>query len=103
VTPKGFRLLAALFLAWLLAALTPAQRTLRASIAANTRWSREDPTANAERGQAGLVAKFRREVDPDNQLPDAERERRALSAYRAHMQRLSLASSRARARRAGAL
>ena len=93
--------LAVLLLAWLLAALSPSQRTLRASIAANTRWSQEDPTANAERGQAGLVARFRREVDPYNQLPEAERERRALSAYRAHMQRLSLASSKARAPRAG--
>jgi hypothetical protein len=94
--------LAVLLLAWLLAALTPAQRSLRASIAANTRWSVEDPTANAERGQAGLVARFRRQVDPDHQLPDAERERRAQSAYRAHMQRLALASSKARAARAGA-
>ena len=81
--------------------LTPEQRRLRASIAAHTRWSREDPTATAEAGQAGLVAKFRRQVDPDNQLPEAERERRAVSAYRAHMKRLALASSKARAARAG--
>jgi hypothetical protein len=80
--------------------LSPAQRSLRASIAANVRWSREDPVRNATRGQAGLVDRFRRQVDPDNQLPEAERERRALSAYRAHMQRLALASSKARARRA---
>lgn len=83
--------------------LTKAQRSLRASIAANTRWSREDPAANAARGQAGLLAKFEAEIraaDPD--LPDAEVARRATSARRAHMQRLALASSKARRARAGA-
>lgn len=76
--------------------LTPEQRRIRAQIAANTRWSKEDPTATAERAQAGLLEKFRREVDPNNELPEAERERRALAARRAHMQRLALASSKAR-------
>ena len=83
--------------------LTPEQRTLRGAIAANVRWSREDPAVNAARGQAGLIEKFRREVDPGGTLPEAERERRAQSAYRAHFQRLALASSKARgARKAGA-
>jgi hypothetical protein len=80
--------------------LTPEQRHLRASIAAHARWSQENPAANAARGQAGLLAKFEREIraaDPD--LPDAEVARRAESARRAHMGRLALASSKARARR----
>ena len=81
--------------------LTPEQRTIRGAIAANTRWSREDPAVNAGRGQAGLVEKFRREVDPDGTLPEAERERRAQCAYRAHFQRLALASSKARGARKG--
>jgi hypothetical protein len=83
--------------------LTPEQRTLRASIAAHTRWSAEDPAANAARGQAGLLAKFEREARAaDPTLPDAEIARRAQSAYRAHMARLSFASSKARkARKAG--
>jgi hypothetical protein len=86
-----------LFLLFLLLRLTPAQRSLRASIAANTRWSREDPAANAARGQAGLLARFEREAraaDPD--APDAEIARRTEAAHRAHMQRLALASSKAR-------
>jgi len=82
-----------------LSALTPEQRTLRARIAANTRWSQEDPTENAVRGQKGLRARFLREVDPDSALTPAERERRADAAYRAHMARLALASSKARARK----
>ena len=89
----------ALMLLWV---LTPEQRTMRARIAANTRWSREDPKPGAERGQRGLHARFLREVDPDGTLPQAERERRAEAAYRAHMARLALASSKARtARKAG--
>ena len=87
-------------LAFLLLVLTPEQRSLRARIAANTRWSREDPTENAIRGQKGLRARFLREVDPDNTLTKAERLRRADAAYRAHMSRLAFASSKARRRAA---
>jgi hypothetical protein len=81
--------------------LTPEQRTLRASIAAHTRWSREDPAANAARGQAGLLARFEREVRvADPSLSDVEVARRAESARKAHMTRLALASSKARGRKA---
>ena len=82
--------------------LTPEQRRIRASIAANVRWSREDPAATAARGQAGLLARFDREVrEAAPGLSEAEYARRAQAAYRAHMARLSLASSKARARKAG--
>lgn len=82
--------------------LTPEQRSIRASVAANTRWSREDPAAAAARGQSGLVARFDREVrEAEPGLTDAEYARRAQAAYRAHMGRLALASSKARAARAG--
>lgn len=69
--------------------LSPGQRTQRASIAALTRWSREDPAAGAVRGQAGLLAKFERQVDPRGELTPTERQRRAVCARRAHMQRLA--------------
>ena len=83
--------------------LTAEQISLRAKIAANTRWSREDPAANAQRGQAGLLARFDREVrEAESGLSEAEYARRAESAYRAHFARLALASSKARgARKAG--
>ena len=78
-------------------ALTAEQRSMRASIAAHSRWSKEDPAANAARGQAGLLARFDREVrEAEPGLSEAEYERRAQSAYRAHMCRLALASSKAR-------
>jgi hypothetical protein len=53
--------------------LTREQRAIRASIAAYTRWSQENPAANAARGQAGLLARFEREIRAaDPTLPDAE-------------------------------
>jgi hypothetical protein len=79
--------------------LTPAQRSMRARIAANSRWSREDGRPNALRAQAGLLAKFADQVDPDHVLSEDERMRRAVNARRAHMQRLAYASSKARTRR----
>lgn len=82
--------------------LTESQRRLRSQIAAHARWANEDPAENAARGQAGLRAKFDRQVrDAAPGLSDAEYERRARHAYMAHMASVALASSKARARRAG--
>jgi hypothetical protein len=79
--------------------LTEPQLSLRAQIAANARWSKENPA----RGQAGLLAKFEREArEHEPGLTDAEYARRAESARKAHMARLAFASSKARgARKAG--
>lgn len=82
--------------------LSPEQRRLRAQIAANTRWSREDPRVGTARARAAWYRRFLDEVDPDRTLSPAERERRAQSALRAEMQRLALLSSKARARKATA-
>jgi hypothetical protein len=71
-------------------------KSLPRQIAANTRWSKEDPTRQGEILRAGLDAKFLREVDPDQQLPEAERQRRAECARRAFYQRLALKSAEAR-------
>jgi hypothetical protein len=71
-------------------------KSLPHQIAANSRWSREDPTAQGIRMRDGLGAKFLREVDPNNELPEVERRRRAESARRAYYQRLALASAKAR-------
>lgn len=81
--------------------LTPEQRTQRARIAARARWSREDPKANAHRGQAGLLDKFRRQIaeeQPD--VTEPELTRRAESRRREHMARMAYAASRARTERA---
>jgi hypothetical protein len=74
---------------------------LRASIAANSRWAREDPKpAMARVREHWFEKRFIDEVDPDRLLPEQERLRRARSAMRAHMMRMALASSRSRSKRA---
>jgi hypothetical protein len=81
---------------------TRTQRVLSNQIAAEIRWAntpQAERTRAAERGQAGLWARFEREVDPDGILPPAERAKRAANLRRAHMARMALASSKARAAR----
>lgn len=79
---------------------TPEQASLIGRKAAHARWSREDPSANAQRGQAGLRARFDREVrEAAPGLSDAEYERRAEHAYLSHMAGVAYASTRARAAR----
>lgn len=77
--------------------LSPEQRTLRARIAAHTRWANEDPVAATERARAngpGSDDYWLAQQPAD--LPEAERIRRAKSAKSAHFARLALASSKAR-------
>jgi hypothetical protein len=77
--------------------LTPAQRVLRARLAAHASWAKTgDRTARTKPAADAFMARFEREVDPDNLLEPAERLRRAESAKKAYFQRLALASSRAR-------
>jgi len=74
--------------------LTPSQRTLRARIAAFELHTAGGTTTVAAR--AAFRGSFEVQVDPNGVLTDAERQRRAEYARRAHMTRLALASSRAR-------
>jgi hypothetical protein len=79
--------------------LTPEQRRLRAQLAANIRW------AGTDRGKGRrqyLFTRYVREIAAASpELSDPEVATRAESAVKAHMQRLALKSSTARARRAG--
>jgi hypothetical protein len=74
----------------------PKAKSLPHQIAANTRWSKEDPARQGEIMRAGLDRRFLDEVDPDRQLSEAERQRRAECARRAFYQRLALKSAQAR-------
>ncbi len=82
------------------AGLTTAERSLRASLAANTRWAHAGPVdrqRNAFNGQAGLLRRFAAEVQAEHgQLAPDELERRARNLLTAHMKRLALRSSQAR-------
>jgi hypothetical protein len=86
----------ALFLLLLIAALTPAQRTLRARLAAHTLHSQVNPKAHTKPARDKFLERFESEVDPDQALPLEERKRRAEHALKAHMTRWALASSQAR-------
>ena len=61
--------------------------------------SRNDPLAYTAKARLAFLAGFAALVDPEGALPPDERERRAVAARRAHMTRLALASSKARAQR----
>lgn len=82
--------------------LTPAQRSERARIAANVRWSREpDRLAATAPGLRAAYEKLVDAVDPNRVLSEAERLKRAKNAQQAQMARLRYLASRARSRRAG--
>lgn len=83
--------------------LNSEQRRLRASLAAHEMHARHDPQEITAGARAGFLAKFLREVDATAPgLSEPERLRRAEHLLRAHMRRLALASSKARARKAAA-
>jgi hypothetical protein len=71
---------------------------LIAQIAANESWARcPDRSARTLSARRAFLGRFEREVDPDGTLSPEERQRRADSAMRAHMQRLALKSAQRRA------
>jgi hypothetical protein len=75
----------------------PAERSLIARIAADTRWAYErDRLAAMAAAHAARDDRWTRLVDPDHTLDPTERERRANSARRAHMSRMALRSAQAR-------
>jgi hypothetical protein len=75
-------------------------RSQRARIAALTRSSREDPRSMTQPARDGFHQRFLDIVDPNGELPEAERERRAQAALKAHMAQLAFRSAKARAKRA---
>ena len=81
--------------------LTPAERSLRARIAAHTRWATDDPVAATEPARRAFLASFDYQVDPDGVLSPAERARRSESLRKAHFARMALKSAQARRARRG--
>lgn len=75
--------------------LTPAERTLRAQIAAHESWAQTpDRAARTDKARKALYAKFLAEADGDP--------KRAESLRKAYYARLALKSAKARRRRGGA-
>ena len=78
--------------------LSPAERTLRARLAAQTKWAHNDPYEGTRNAREAFLQSFLVKVDPDGLLPVEERVRRAESLRRAHFTSMALASARARRR-----
>jgi hypothetical protein len=82
--------------------LTPAQRSLRGRLAAETSWANTaDPSTRTAPARAAFLDRFERQVDPDGILTPVDRARRAEHARKAHFARMALKSAQARRRRAG--
>ena len=80
--------------------LSPTERSLRAKLAAHSLHARRDSRELTAKARSKFLARFDDEVDPNRVLSSEERQRRAGHARSAYFARLSLASSRARGRRA---
>jgi hypothetical protein len=79
--------------------LTPAQRSMRAQIAAHASWANTtDRAARTAAASRAFNDRFARQVDPHGTLPPEERQRRAASARSACFTALALRSSQARRR-----
>jgi hypothetical protein len=76
--------------------LSPAERTLRARLAAHAMHGRHDPRATTAKARAAFLARFERQADPEGLLTPAERERRAQQLRSPYFAQLALASAKAR-------
>lgn len=81
--------------------LTPAERTLRARMAAHALHAKVDSRQHTEPARKAFMDRFEDQVDPDRVLPPAERARRAEQAKKAYFVGLALKSSQARNKRSG--
>src|SRR6266511_772615 len=82
--------------------LSPAERSLRARLAAHAMHAQHDARQTTAAARAAFLARFEAEVDPDGTLPPEERRRRAEHARSAHFTRLALAAAKARRQRRAA-
>ena len=77
--------------------MTPAQRTLRAKMAAHVSWANtEDRAARTAAARKAAHDRFAKQVDPEGVLPPEERAKRAENARKAHFSRLAMLSARSR-------
>ena len=76
----------------------PEEMARRGRIGAFVTHSRHDPAQTTARAREAFLARFEREVDPEHELPIAERQRRAGYARKAHFARLARLSALARQR-----
>ncbi len=78
--------------------MTPAERSLRARMAAYSLHAQRDARETTSAARAAFLGRFEQQVDPGGQLLPEERARRAHAARKAYFTKLALASSKARRR-----
>jgi hypothetical protein len=79
--------------------LSPAERSLRARLAAHTMHTQHDARETTAAARAAFLARFEAEVDPDGVLTPEERRRRAEHARSAYFTRIAFQRAKS-ARRA---
>ncbi len=80
--------------------LSSSERSQRARIAAYAQKAKHDPKETTRKAREAYRASFYDGIPED--LPEAERDRRAEAAFKAHMARLAFLSSKARRKAGGA-
>lgn len=78
---------------------SPAERAMRARLAAHALHAQVDGKEHTAPARKAFADRFLRQVDPDNVLDPAERERRAEHARKAYFLALAVKSVAARRRR----
>ena len=81
--------------------LTPHERVMRSRMAAYLMHARHDARQTTAASHAAFMARFLREVDPEQKLPEPERHRRAAAAKSAYFTRLAYLSATKRRRIGG--
>ena len=76
--------------------MTPAERSLRARLAAHLLHAQVDSRDHTEPARQAFLDRFEHQVDPDRVLSDEERKRRAEQAKKAYFTRLALRSAQSR-------
>lgn len=76
--------------------LTPAERVLRARLAAHSLHAKVDSQKHTEPARLAFMNRFENQVDPERALSEAERRRRADQARKAYFTQLALKSVQAR-------
>ena len=81
--------------------LTPHERVMRSRMAAYLMHARHDGRQTTAASHVAFMARFLREVDPEQNLPEPERHRRAAAAKSAYFIRLAYLSATKRRQTVG--
>lgn len=82
-----------------MSAPTSSERSLHARLAAHALHAKHDSRELTANARSAFLRRFEDEVDPNRQLPEAERIRRADHARKAYFTRLALKSAQSRRKR----